>query len=238
VPLENVVDRPAVGGDVALEAPFVAQDLLQQRGAGAARLAVDAVVRAHHRRCLAFFHARLERGQVSLPQIPLAHDRVKVMPVALGSAVRRKVLRRGNRLEDLRIIALQSLDERHPHGRGQVGILAVGLLPATPARIAEDIDVGRPHGEARVELAHPAAQELVMLRARLVRDGFCHLCHQADIPRGCEADGLREDRGDARARDAVQALVPPTVSRDAEPLDRGRIVDHLRNLLLQRHPGD
>ena len=37
------------------------------------------------------------------------------------------------------------------------------------------------------------------------------------------------------ARDAVQALVPPVVRRNAEALDGGRIVHHLRDLFLERH---
>ena len=43
----DIGDRPAVGDDVAGEAPLLAQDLLEQRRAGAAGLAVGAVVRAH-----------------------------------------------------------------------------------------------------------------------------------------------------------------------------------------------
>ncbi len=238
VPAKNVVDGPTIGRHIAPEAPLLTQDLLQQRRTGAARLAVEAVVRAHHRSRLPRHDARLERGQVGFPQVALAHGCIEVMPVALGAAVNREVLRGGDHLEGLRILALQPFDERHTHDRAQVRVLAVGLLPAAPAWVAEDVDVRRPEGEAGVKLAHPAAQRFVVLGTRFVRDGVGHLSHQLDVPRGCHADGLRKNRGDARAGDAVQALIPPAVGGDAQTLDRGRIVDHLRDLLLQGHPGD
>ena len=37
---------------------------------------------------------------------------------------------------------ITTVHERHPEARGQVGILAVGLLATAPARIAEQVDVG------------------------------------------------------------------------------------------------
>ena len=100
VPAEDIVDGPAVGDDVALETPFLAQDLLEQPGTGAAWLAVHPVVRAHDGRGGPFLHARLERGQVGLAQVALAHPRVELMAAELGTAVDGEVLRRRHQLED------------------------------------------------------------------------------------------------------------------------------------------
>ena len=49
VALVDVVDGAAVGDDVAVEAPVLAQDVLEQALARRGGLAVDAVVGAHHR---------------------------------------------------------------------------------------------------------------------------------------------------------------------------------------------
>jgi hypothetical protein len=42
----------------------------------------------------------------------------------------------------------------------------------------------------------------------------------------------------ARPADPVQALVPPVVLGDAEPCDRLRLVDQLRDLLFEGEPGE
>ena len=63
-------------------------------------------------------------------------------------------------------------------------------------------------------------------------------CSRVGVPHRRQADRLREHRGDAGARDAVQALVPPVVGGDAQPLDRRRLVQHLRRLLGERHAPD
>ncbi len=160
------------------------------------------------------------------------------MPVVLGAAVDGEVLGRGDQLQVARVVALQALDERDAHAGGQVWVFAVGFLAATPARVAEDVDVGRPEGEPLVDAALALAQGLVVLGARFVGDRRGDLRHEIEVPGGRQADGLREDGGDARAADAVQALVPPVVLGHAEPLDGRRRVHHLRDLLGQRHARD
>ena len=102
VPAEDVVDGPTVGDHVAFEAPLLAQDLPKQRGAGAGRLTVQPVVRAHDGRGGPFLHARLERRQVGLAQVALAHARVELMAADLGTAVDGEVLRGRHQLQDSR----------------------------------------------------------------------------------------------------------------------------------------
>src|SRR6185437_6442206 len=103
-----------------------------------------------------------------------------------------------------------------------------------PARVTEDVDVARPEGQPLVHAAVALAQVLVVLGARLVGDRLADPAQAVHVERRRQRDRLREDRGDAGARDAVQALVPPVVGGDAEAGDGGRLVHHLPRLLFQR----
>ena len=118
------------------------------------------------------------------------------------------------------------------------GILAVGLLAASPARVAEDVDVGRPEDEALVEVALVARDPAVVHRAGLVGDAGRDAQHEVGVPRRREADGLREHRRPSGAGDAVQRLVPPRELRDAQPIDGRGALDHQRHLLVKREPPD
>ena len=232
----DVNDRPAVrdhvrvGARGAAKAPLLAEDLLQEGRAGAARLAVGAVIGAHHRHRPALAHAGLKVGQVGQAQVALAGDGIKGVPVGLGAAVHGIVLGRGHQFQVPVIVALEPLDKGHAHPRREVGALAIGLHPAPPARVPKNVDVGCPKGQPGIDLADAASQRLVVLGPRLVRDGRRDAAHQVDVPGGGQADGLREHGGYACPPHAVQALVPPVVLRDAQPLDRRGIVDHLRDL--------
>jgi len=75
----------------------------------------------------------------------------------------------------------------------------------------------------------------VVLGPRLIRRRHGHTMHEVGVPRGGHADGLGEDGGDAGAPDAMEALVPPVVFGDAEPLDGCGAVYHLGDLFFQRH---
>ena len=84
----------------------------------------------------------------------------------------------------------------------------------------------------------PRRTAFVVLGTRLVGDGGGDLAHQRLVEGGGHADRLREDRRRAGSRDTVEALVPPVVGGDAEPLDGRGGVHELRDLLLHRHSGD
>ena len=81
--LEDVDDRAAVGDDVALEAPLAAKLILKQELIGAGRLAIDAVVGAHHGAGFAFGDGGAEGGQIGVELVVLAD--VDVGGVAGGS---------------------------------------------------------------------------------------------------------------------------------------------------------
>ena len=238
VVLMEVEQRPAVGHIMALEAPLAAQDVVHQQLVGAARLAQGAVVRAHHSLDLGLLDARLECREICLPQILLCGAGVELMALALRTAVHGEVLGAGRRFEILRIVALKPLDERHAQTGGQVGILAVRLMAAAPARIAENIDVRGPHRQALIDIAVALRGIGVVLGARLRGDDVRDLEQLVVVEHRGQRDRLREYRGSTGTRDAVQRLVPPVVLRDPQPLHRSGMIGELARLFVERHPGD
>ena len=79
-------------------------------------------------------------------------------------------------------ISLQSSHHGQSHLRGEERILAVGLLPASPAGVTEDVDVWRPEGEALVTLDITTALGLLSLHTGLVADSGEYLMQQGVVP--------------------------------------------------------
>src|SRR5881394_2716613 len=104
--------------------------------------------------------------QVNLAKIALAHHRVERMALGLRSAVNGEVFYRRDGLEVFRVIALQTANELHGKPSREKRILAVGLLPSAPARVAKEIDVRRPERQSLVSLMRPRSEILVVLGAR------------------------------------------------------------------------
>ena len=131
-------------------------------------------------------------------------------------------------------IALQAAHDRHAQLAGEIRVFAVGFHPAAPARVAEDVDVGRPKRKSLILPHRSRFAGLAVLDPGLVGNGREHGFDLFRIERGGHADGLREHRGAAVAGYAVQRFVPPVVGGDAEPRDGlGFILDQGR-LLLER----
>ena len=61
---------------------------------------------------------------------------------------------------------------------------------------------------------------------------------QIRVPRGGKTDGLRKNSCISRARDAVQAFVPPVVCGNAEARNCRCNILHLRNLFFEGHAGN
>ena len=148
------------------------------------------------------------------------------------------VLGGGDQLQIFGIVALHAGDKRHAHAAGEKRIFAIGLLAASPARVAKDVDVGGPEGESEEHLMVVFAHGLVVLGARFGGDGLAHAMHETGVPGGGHADNLREVRGVARKSDAVQTFVPPIVFGNAEARDSRGVIAHLRDLLLESHAAD
>ncbi len=94
VAVEEVRERPAVGDHVSPEAPLSAEHVGEEEVAGARRVPVHAVVRAHDGVRAALGHGCLERGQVGLLEIAGGDHRVEcVADRARGRSARRSAWR-------------------------------------------------------------------------------------------------------------------------------------------------
>ena len=225
----------AVGYDVALEVPSVAQYVLHEERAGRTAVAVDGVVGRHDGLDLCVLDQHLECRKVCLIEILERRFDIGSVSCGLRARMHGEVLGAGCGLEIVRVVALKPLDEcRSQHAR-QIGVLAVGLHAAAPARITEDVDVGRPEGKSGVAAVVAYALRHLILCARLVRDGVAYAVEQFDVECGAKAYRLREYRCAAAAAHAVQTLVPPVVGFDAEALDARCRVHHLADLLVDVH---
>ena len=234
VAAEDVGDRAAIADDVAWEAPLIPQALLEEVETGARGHAIHAVVGAHHGVGFALHDGGFESRQISIFEIAFTRFDVEFVARAFGPAVDREVFGGRDDLEIVRILALQSFDERHGHAAGEERIFAIGLLAAAPARIAKDVDVGRPEGEAEVAGVVVVANGLVVFRARFGGDDVGDAVNQIGVESGRESDRLREDSGLTGTGDAVQGFVPPVVSGNVETPDGRRAVLHLQDLLFER----
>ncbi len=144
------------------------------------------------------------------------------------------MLRRGDDLRALGIGALQAADEGDAHRRGQDGILAIGFLAASPARIAEDVDVGGPAVEPGSDMPDPPgfARERVE-PADLGADRACYRLDERRIEAGGQTDRLGEIGRRDRPQRAVERFRPPVIGRNVEPRDCGRDVEQLGQLLVR-----
>jgi hypothetical protein len=234
----DVGDGAAVGHDVPLEFPRIAQQILQERAVGARGHAVHGVVGAHEGQHMPFGHGGVEGGQVGFRQVARGWMDVLAVAVGLRPAVHGEVLDRGRDLGRARVGALQAANIGHAHARRQVWIFAIGLLTAAPARVAENIHVRRPHRQTTVQVGAAVGMHgLQVLGAELGADRVRHALDERIVPRGGQADRLREHGGVAGARDAVQAFAPPVVGGDAEPRDGGRRGLQLAGFFFQCHAG-
>ena len=235
VVLVKVPDRPAVGDEVALKAPF-SPKLLHEIGAGAAGLAVEPVVGAHDG-LHALVHQRAERHEIGLLQVLLRYPGVEAVPQGLGTAVGREMLGAGGRLQGL-ALALQAPYEGAPQPGRQRRVLPVGLLTTAPAGIAEDVHVGGPQGQAVIDISVPLPGKGVVLGSGLIGDHGSDPLHERFVEHSGHADGLGEAGGGAAPGEAVQSLVPPVVRGDPQPLDGRRVEAELSGLFLSGHAAD
>ena len=233
----EVPDGPAVGGEVALEAPLAPQELHHQRLTAAAGLAVGAVVCAHDGLHLRVLHQGLEGGEVGFLHVLGGSHGVELMPEALRAGMHGEVLGAGGGLHGFPV-ALQAPDVGLAQLRGEEGILAVGLVAAAPAGIAEDVDVGRPEGQPLVDVPVAVAGGGVVLGAALGGGHIAQLLHQGGVEGSGHADGLGPHGSRAGAGHAVERLVPPVVGRNAQPVNGRRVVAQLAGSLLHRHLAD
>lgn len=148
------VDRQVVGDRVALEAPLVAQDLLEQRGVLAGVLTVDPVVCAHDRADLGLLDGGLELRQVDLAHRAVVDDRVLRIAGPDDAEPGGQVLvEEPTREVDALLVVgrevldvadhtgrLRTLDPRHAQTAGQQRVLAIALERTAGQRGTRDVD--------------------------------------------------------------------------------------------------
>ena len=117
---------------------------------------------------------------------------------------------------------MQTQNDGYTHASGKIGVFAVGLLAATPARVAEDVDVGGPESETLVAFQPVLGVfEMVMFGACLVRYHIECFIHGLVVEGGGHTYGLREDGGQSGASHAMQCFVPPVVGGNTQSVNGG-----------------
>src|SRR5260370_10228138 len=152
---------------------------------------VHGVVRAHEGIGSGFRDGCTEGRQIGVLEIAPRYLNIHARARRLRTAVDSKVFWRGHGLQIFRIITLETGHERDADSRSQVRVLAVRFLPASPARIAKDIDVGRPDGQSPIPVRGTiTANARVVLGAKLSADGVRDLVDQRRIELAVQSDAL------------------------------------------------
>ena len=140
-PVTQFPDGVVVRDNKSLEAPLLAQHIAQQPLVGVRWNAIDLVVRGHQRHCSGFAQRFLEGVEEGLLQH--AHRDVcrRAVHARLRLPVSDKVLQRRQHMPLVLevCVALEAAHRRDAQPRNQVGIFAVGLFDAAPARLARHI---------------------------------------------------------------------------------------------------
>ena len=82
------------------------------------------------------------------------------------------------------IVALQPFDKCHAHAAGQIRVLAVGFVTASPAGIAKDVDIGAPKGQPFIDAAIPLTLEFVVFGAAFGRNGRRYIAQKGGVEGG------------------------------------------------------
>ena len=208
---EQTLDAEQVADHGAIEAPLAAQNISQQPLVDRAGHAVDCVVSGHERLGFAFDNAGFEMRQPVFHEQPFGRIGREAV-TALFLVVDGKVLERRGHLQILGVVALQSLHIGHADAAGQIRVFAKAFLNAAPARIAADVDDGRPVDQP-VLAARPGGAKVVQGPA-FVSDGIGDVVNERRIPGGGHGDRHRKQRRGPFRHHPMQALVPTAPGRD------------------------
>ena len=233
VTLPTVVQCPTVGDKQAVIAPLITQNVDQQTFVRAARLPVQPVVTAHQHSNIRILDNVLKRRQIGGPEGASADGNIEGMAFGFGTAMHGKMLHARQRLVTPVLLLLQTAHTRGTHTRGKERILAVGFHPPAPARVAENVDVRGEKRKPRVVIVLACFLGAKVLHPRFVGDHPEHLLNGFFVESGGQRRGHRIDRGETVPRHAMQCLVPPTVRRNPQPLNRRIMMLHHPQLLIQ-----
>ena len=231
--LVEIPDCPAVGYEIAVEAPFL--QLAHEEVAGAGCLAVDTVISAHDALHVGVFHQRLECRQIGFLQILGGRCRIKGMAQGLRPAVHGEMLGAGGCFQHVFVVPLQPVDVCLAQLRSEERVFAESLVPSAPAGVTEDVDVGRPEGQPLVNVPVAVPGFLRIFGTCLGGCDICRLLCGCGVEHGSQSDRLGEHGRRAGTCQPVQPLVPPVVCRNAKPWNGVCIVFQLSHHLLDGH---
>src|SRR4051812_24493727 len=160
----------------------------------------------------------------------LADGDVGGMPRRLRTAVHGEMLGSRNHAIVLRIITLHSRHKGHAHSRREKRIFSVSFLPASPARIAKDVDVRRPKIQSFEDIAVTCANCLRVFDSPFDSNSNGHLMNRLSIEGRRQPNRLRK-LGSVIEHDAVKALAPPVIRWNSQSRNGSRLVYQLRDLL-------
>ena len=227
---------PVIGGapirhDQPLEAPVVAEHLVQEPVVLAAIGTVEAVVRTHHRPGLRFAHRDFKPAQIQLAQGALVHNRVDGhAPVFL--IVGREVLDRGAYAP-----GLHAANQCGGQLARQQRVFRKVLEVAAAKRVSLDVHAG-------------PKQHSDLLGDTLVAQRLADLLQQHRVPAAGQGAGGRETGGGHRAVRAHVVRLPRLLAqpvraigdhdaRNLQPLVAGQVPEavaaQLRGFFLQAH---
>ena len=189
--LDEVVVRAPVGHDEAVEAPGVAQDLLQEVGVFVGVDGVDHIVGGHDGLGAPLAHGDLEVGEVDLAQGALVHDGVGGHAPQLR-VVRGEVLRAGGHA-----VCLDAADVARGHLAREIGVLGEVFEVAPAEGAALDVEAG-------------AEQHAHVLRGGLLAEHFAELLAERGVPGVGHGRGRRitgRGQGAAQAQLVAGALL-------------------------------
>src|SRR6185437_11345216 len=231
---EDVAHGIAVGNYISLEAPLAAKLILEQIFTCAGRLSLDRVISAHDGTGLTLNDGRAESRLIGVELVVPVYVDIGKVARRLGAAVDVIVLGRGDDPVVLRVITLHSGDEGHTHAAREEGILAVRLLAAAPAGIAENIQIRRPEIETTHDTHVVGLHILHVLDAPFDSDIGGHGVNARNIEGRAQSDRLGK-LGYAGVDYPMKRLAPPVIGGHVEPWNGSGIVHKLRCFFLKRH---
>ena len=187
--LPEVADGSAVADHQSLEAPLIAQYLLQQTIGAAAGVAVETLIGTHHLLDAPLLHQRLEGWQIGFPKVAgrKVFDVHRVAQL-LRAAVYGKVLGTSQELVVPTPSPLKAADYAESHLTVHEGIFAVAFLATSPAGVAKDVDGGRPERQTAVLTDFTLLPGNGVLGTGLVADGSEDTLNEVVVERAGHAD--------------------------------------------------
>ena len=224
---------PAVGDEMSFESPFTPQDVLQGR-TRAADFAVCSVISPHDRFDFSILNAGFKGRKIRLFHILRTDFRVELMPQCFRSRMHREMFGTGC-CPHVLAIPLNTADKPDRQHRCQERVLAVGLMSPAPAGIPENIDIRRPERNSFINIPVSIRSLRVVFGPAFHGNHLADFLHKVRIAGSRKTDRLRKNGCRPGSRDAVQCFVPPVVSRNVQPFNRGSIVAQLRGFFFKCH---